>query len=206
MLVVKPRNSRSKDRSRSGRSARSIIQRITELKVFTITSASLVSVTGTVNSLSNVLQGTDVNNRVGRHIYAKYLDIVWSLQLAGSPSPESVNVSLFVDSSSSGGLPAFSQVFDTGSSNAGCSLQAVATNVNRFHRLYTVDLPLSLSGPASLTGRARIRIPAKYADFEFISSATAYPITNALFLTFGSLVSSTSTNLSYSCQLCFEDS
>jgi hypothetical protein len=193
---------------KSSRRVESRLQRYVERKVFSASAAAAtVSSGGASGSLCNIPQGSDIANRIGRHIRALYLDICFNTYYNGGVNTAGDTVALFIyiDTSASAGTPLSTDMVDTAVTGFGVGLLNASKYSKRFVPLAIVDMPVGPGGPDSVTFRKRIQIPAKYSVFEYLASTTAYPITNALVMAWGDQNSNTAISYNWNAQLFFED-
>jgi hypothetical protein len=154
-----------------------------------------------------VAQGSDINNRIGRHIRALHVDLVFSVGFIGGANlnGDSLGLFVFLDKSASVGLPSASDVLDLSVAQCGCALINAPKFGQRFQLLYTKDLAVGPGGPDQVTIRVRIPIPARYSVLEYAASTTAYPVTNAIGMLFGDLNSNVDIDYQFAVQLFYED-
>jgi len=175
-----------------------------ERKVYTQAYSQNPTTTGQTVSVCSVLQGTDIQNRIGRHIRALYMDIVVNQACLSTTLYDQLSVAVVLDTAASAGLPPFTTVMDTTICGP-IALQNVIVSGKRFRVLKWIDATVGGGGPQSQTDRFRIQIPSSHSIFEFAGAATSYPITNAVFLCISSGLSSTLDYTEILVQTVFED-
>jgi hypothetical protein len=172
-----------------------------ERKVFTTTISQSLSAAGIIASLCNVAQGSDIMNRIGRHIQPLYIDYVITV-FQSSSVDDVLMISFFLDNAAQSTTPVFSDVFDISVLNAGTSLPNIAKTGSRYHPLLIRDMPSNQSGEGAFTIRGRVRVPR--IDMEYYASTTAYPYNKGLFFACGSAFSA-NISLNGMFQMVFED-
>lgn len=180
------------------------ISRDVERKIFTVTVSQAAPAAGFTGSLVNVLQGTDLPNRVGRYITAKYFDVSWNAYEYTALSADTVRFSVWNDRCAAAGAPTFSQIYDTGTFNAAVALPNVSQYGDRFTCLWDHNVGVSINGPEVVTGKVRIPIPPRFQRIEFLGASTAYPVTNGFIFAIGSALGG-SVAIQFNVQLGFTD-
>jgi len=200
------RTNSKKGSRRNQRGGQRPLARFVERKVYTQAFSQNPTNTGNVVSLCNVLQGTDIQNRIGRHIRAMKVNYVVNSTAVTATAGYSDTVStyFFLDTACPGTVPAVADVLDT-TIGVAAALQVLSKNEKRFKLLRVVDHPLSASGPATMQVRGSFQIPTAHQIFEYVGAGTSYPSTNGIFMLVGSIASSTGNYSEILAQLVFED-
>lgn len=164
------------------------LYRAVEHKVQTVSNNSVAAAGGQIASLCNVPQGTDINDRIGRHIRPLYVDYVVTVYPSATPPVyDSLMVSLWLDLAAQSSTPSFTDVFDITTSNAGTALANVTKTGSRFRCLMIRDMACNSGGDGCHTIRGRVKLSP--FDMEFYASTTAYPYNKGIFTAIGSAVS-----------------
>lgn len=183
-----------------------VIDREAEKKEFSNYSSGIALTTaGATFDTSVVPQGSDLVQRVGRHI--KWNSIVGKLQFgtqfantASAPGAyDSAVFYVILDRQPNGATPTFANIFDT-SATVTCTAFAAhrntAQNGKRFQILHTQRCSLSATGPECLDYEFYVdlsRYPEKDMICEFAGSATASANTNSIILAYGDQLAGAST-------------
>lgn len=165
------------------------------------TGASLAG--NVIDLLGQIGAGGDIDNREGRHIRMKYVDLI--LAAFNTTSQECFQVSIVLDRQPNGAAPNYNQIFDTSVMNAGLCMNDTASNRKRFKVLWVQNYSFSPNGTNSIHIRKRVPVPDIYQDVEYQSSATGTPNSNAVYLCYGTTIDNTNTQLWFDAKSIFED-
>jgi hypothetical protein len=176
-----------------------------EMKIFSVYNTGTSSTSGGVVSITSILQGADLPNRIGRHVRIRYIDLLFNFFLAANGTTEQAAVHIFVDRLAGGGTPGYSTVFDTSSAPAGQALYNNSAYASRFIPLWDRDATMEIAGRQQKTWRVRIPIPKGLAELEYFSSATNPANINNIFIATGTSIGSVATTFTYSVQILFDD-
>jgi len=193
-----------KSRSQTAGSRRVRGPEMKELNTAVSATGSTVSITGNVINLSNIPQGVDINNRVGRYVRAKYLDyvIVCSTNVTND---DTFLIGFVMDTQASAATTTYGLIWDIGTANAGYANQNTLQSRMRYRVLMQKQVDMSITGTNLVTLRGRLEIPRDLQEMEFISSSTAPPNTNSLLLTTGCNSITSSALVQYNCKLVYWD-
>lgn len=156
-----------------------ILRRKTELKevtnYYTGTLATAGAVLGAINIPS---EGSDYNNRIGRHIMGKQIqaDIYASVAAgaANALSADNVMFALIYDRDPENAVPSFGTIFDTsGSITAGLAFKNTFTDSDRFRIVWIEQAAINSNGPSSFHKRHFFSIPEFMSKSEFSNTTTA---------------------------------
>lgn len=172
------------------------------------TSVTPVTQTGTVVLLNSVAEGDDVNNRIGRKVNVKQIDIMYHLV---STAIDSAQVALVYDSQPNASNATYSQIFDLTASNpAGMAFKNTATFNKRF-KVFWMDQQPDSDGSADPTNyidrkRHFIKVPEAFQQVKYAGTTATTPNTGAWYLVFGAVNNTTTTmNIRYTCKFQYTD-
>lgn len=155
---------------------------------------------GSTVPLTSIAQGTDILNRVGRHVRLLYID--YAVQCQVNATNDSIMWSIVLDKQPNNTAAAFPDIYASTVANAAQSLQNTLQYRKRFDILLLKQCDLSTGGPSVHNIRGRLPVNR---DVEYISSATGVPSTNALIFAFGSNVLAGFPTMNYSLKMVFID-
>lgn len=129
-----------------------IIMSKAETKYITVGSQAVsLSVAGSTIALSSLAQGTDYNQRIGNHVYSKYVHFRIAIGFPAAPAATPENYvyrfSVVLDKQPNGALASYSTIWDLGTTDGAVSLRAASTYGDRFRILKEVEGALSNNGP-----------------------------------------------------------
>lgn len=153
---------------------------------------------GNALCVNQVPEGTDYNQRVGRHISSKYFYVDYYVNppagAAGTAVSDTGLISLVWDRQSDAVGVSYSTIFDTTSASPGQALKLNAQYKDRFTILWTEMFVVQSLQAGALSGsgnfidvrkRKFTKLTGGKEKCEFGASGAAVPTTGALYLCFG---------------------
>lgn len=148
--------------------------------------AGVPAVNGDVNILNQIAEGDEYNNRTGRTIQMKMVQIdIYITPPTSNAMIDTGLVALVYDRQSYGSGAVYSDIWDTAAGLFGQQFKNIKSNGNRFVILWSMVV-----GPAEtqtsfqhIRIRKRVLIPWKYSIVRFGGTSAAVPETGALYLT-----------------------
>lgn len=193
---------------------RRIIERTAEAKeLYTSDSTEPVTTTGAVVCINQIAQGDDINNRTGKSIKTKQIDIQYRVASQTSNVNGVAQVALVHDSQPNGTNATYSQIFDSSNVNAGMCFRNTANFADRFKIYWCDQLPETETDDVATNGythRGRkfisLKIDDKRAEVRYGGTTAATPNTGAWYLIFGDGVNTTTNcTIQYTCKFQFTD-
>lgn len=156
---------------------RKVIRGDQETKYLDTTIGGEISGTGNVILLNEISEGTEDNERVGRHLRVKYIQCAFSM--ACGTSSQEMWTALVCDHQPNGADPTFAQMF-TGT--PGYEFKNVQDNGQRFKVCWIERCALSNSGPSIQSYDKFYAVPVDRPDGAVEYGSTDTPNTNAYYL------------------------
>lgn len=182
-----------------------------ELKEFVTYGANFAfgSPAGIIVQLNNIVAGTDYNQRIGRHMYMKSIDINLLLNPAVTSNTEFSLFALVHDRQTNGIAPIFSDIYDISIVTNGA---LAFKNTRRFTDRFTI-LWEERSVTQGATGnyentywRKHIPIRTELKEVEYENATASLPAHGALYLVaINTSVAGTPPTISYGSKLTFYD-
>lgn len=141
---------------------------------------------GVTYGISQIAEGSDFNNRVGRAIKYKYVmvDLFCFMDTAASPNtaiPFSFHV--VMDKQPNAVLATYDNVFDLSViANGYAAFKNIATNEERFQILRTIDDTVDLNAHGPFRKRFYVKIPEACSVARYSGTTATYPQTNNLLI------------------------
>lgn len=154
--------------------------------------------------LSNIAQGTDITNRVGRFVKFLYLDYVVIAQsnVTSLTGPDAAHISFVIDKQGNNNPPSVGDVKVIPASNGSLAMMNTAQYRNRFIEVCRLNFTFSQEGDT--IRQANGRIPLGFIS-EYAGSGTGYPSTNALLIWYANANVNPTTTFTSNFKLVFED-
>lgn len=193
---------------------RRIIERTAEAKeLYTSSASTNVTTTGTVVPINNIAQGDDINNRTGKSIKTKQIDIQYRVISNTTNALGVSQVALVYDSQPNGTAPTYSAIFDITNINAGMAFRNTANFADRFKIFWIDQLPETETDDVSLSGYVhrgrkfiKVRMDDPRAEVRYGGTTAAVPNSGAWYLAFGDGVNTTTNcSIQYACKYQFTD-
>lgn len=187
------------------------IMRTSELKENPSVAVNQSSTTsGTVVVLNFIAEGDDSNNRQGRKINTRAIDVKYSY-IEGTANG-TAQVALVYDATPSAVVPSYGTIFDTSTANAGMAFKDTQDNRQRFKIFWIDELPIS-NGSDSTNGfvhRTRHYLNlSKYPNYQKVgygSTAGSTPNSGGWYLCYGdSLNTTTLAKINYNVKYQYTD-
>lgn len=175
-------------------------------------SLSVVGVNGEVICLNSIGEGTEYNQRIGRLVHGRYIQMdIYATAPTDSSYQDSVTVALVYDRQPNNSTAAYNQVFDTSVIAIGQGFKQIALNSDRFRIVRTWTT--GVLDHASSMDRARIRtfykIPRAYNLTRYIGSGSGVPQTGAWLVVVASIANTasavSSASVQITCRYAFND-
>lgn len=160
---------------------------------------------------AEVAQGDDFNNRTGRIIVGKYLQL--NIQLApptGAGNMDYVQIVVVVDKQPDAAGPIYNDIFDTLVAPVGQCFRNLKTNSSRFKILTSFHVAMANgAGGVPVVLQKMVKIPLALSRQVYSSTAATYPETNAYYIVVASFVNSgaaaTAASYSYAARFAFHE-
>lgn len=171
---------------------------------------------GSIQCINQIAQGTDMTNRIGRHVDMKSLEIIYFVVSPTTAYYDLLTWWLVYDRQPDGNLPNVGDILDlTPGQPTVLSFMNTRSNRDRFTLLRT-ETAFASNSVASQRGTGqqsnffqKIHVNLKDTDCEFNGTATTYPNSGALYLVFASLTNSgtasADASISFNTKLIFTD-
>lgn len=175
------------------------ILKTAEMKENNSFASNTVSTTsGTVVVLNFIGEGDDANNRNGRKITTRAIDVKYRYLSTSANALSSAQVALVYDATPAASVATYATIFDTSSASAGISFKNTLNNKDRFKVFWMDELPES-NGSDSTNGYThRKRHYTSLKHFEafqrtgYGATAASTPNTGGWYLCFGDTLNTTS--------------
>lgn len=198
---------RSRMMKKKSRSSSSTL--LNEMKYFDVVVAALTAVAagGSVASLNSIAEGSDYNNRVGRRLVPKYVQL--NYYMSATTNLDVVKISLVWDSQPNASLATYNTIFNVATSSPALALRNVDNSVSRFKILWDEEILVAggVTDNDNVTGQKFINLSRMQA-VEYSGAAAAVPYTGALYLCLGSYTNSGaagSATCAYTARFAFND-
>lgn len=157
-----------------------------ELKYVDVTGAAAIGATGTLIGLNNAIaEGTEYNQRVGRNIYACYIQYDIVIKSPTDPDKGDFGQVMFVlDRQANVSNPTTADILDATTAPIGMQFKKLSSGIDRFLILKTFKYLVTEGLPDSdvrYCGVQKIYLP-KDRHITYPSSASGAPMTNQLVL------------------------
>lgn len=188
------------------------IMKVSELKENNSVAVNQTSTTsGTVVVLNFIGEGDDSNNRNGRKINTRAIDIKYSY--TNTNSQATAQVALVYDATPAASVATFGTIFDVSSATAGMCFKDTQDNRQRFKVFWMDELPISNGSDATNGFVHRTRHYLNLAKFEkyqqtgYGATAASTPNNGGWYLCYGdSLNTTTTAKINYNVKYQYTDS
>ena len=183
---------------KSYKKASRVSRRLPELKEFSTTfSSSIPAAGGTVLCLNQVPQGTDIGNRIGRHLSPQNCDFNFLVlpgtgAAAGPAFMDAMYIALVWDRQPDGLLALYNNVFDTSSATPALAFKDTAAYRERFTIIWEERVSVQQQTGTLVPnfspnyGRKFCDLSKRFKDTEYYGAVTSIPSTGGLLLCYAS--------------------
>lgn len=189
------------------------IMKVAEIKEYSTSSApAALTTAGAVAPLNQIAEGTEINQRVGRHLTPKGIDVCVSIAGAAVTTLDFIYIALVWDKQPDGTTPSYATIMDTASTtNAWQAFKNTLQYRDRFTILWEERSVLENdTAVASTPNNFENNFYRKYIDLskknlkcEYIGSGAGTPATGGLYIIY--IDSAAAAQMGYTCKFTYTD-